>query len=188
MVKGAGDQSTMASCAADLLLPSTPAAGSCVLLFTCWHLVFCKPESLTPQEAMASVGDNLVQAHGCAMMLSAVMWALNYCCWLQDYLIQAIFGCTACAAFHISEGKKPDNKIRTNYLRPVTSSNTALQVLLFSLFLWFCNWITQPIFPDRLLLQSKGQRTVSFSFESSNLHLLSWGNVVWPDSDTFHVT
>lgn len=92
----------MASCAGDLLLPTSPAAESCVVIFMCWHLVFCKPESLILQEAMASVDDNLVQAHRCAMMLSAVMWALNYCYWLHDYLIQASFGSTACAAFHIS--------------------------------------------------------------------------------------
>lgn len=99
------------------------------------------------------------------------------------------FSCTACAVFHISDWrKKTDNKIRIKYLRPVTSSNAALQVFPFSLFLWFCSWITQPIFPDRLFLQSKGQCTVNFSFESSNLHLLPWGNIVWPDSGIFHVT
>lgn len=86
--------------------PQHPAAERWVLIFTCWHLVFCKPESLILQEAMAPADASLVQAHRCAMMLSALIEAPNYCCWLHGYLIQAIFGCTTCAAFHISDWRK----------------------------------------------------------------------------------
>lgn len=172
-----------------VLVPPPQLLRAVCLFSHCWHLVFCKPEPSILQEATASVDDNLLQAHRCAMMLSAVTWALNYCYWPQDYLIHAIWVVQhGQFSVYLTEGKKPDNKIRTNYLRPVTSSNTALQVFPFSLFLWFCSWITQPIFPDRLFLQSKGQCTVNFSFESSNLHLLSWGNIVWPDSGIFCVT
>lgn len=108
MVKQASDQSTELN---DFVYwrPVSPHQPSCwelCVYFMCWHLVFCKPESLILQEAMASLDDNLVQAHRCAMMLSAVMWALHYCYWLHDNLIQANFSSPACAAFHISDWRK----------------------------------------------------------------------------------